>query len=64
MTTVKERATAKEPLAHAQLSPFPKIADYAFVSNCHTGALVGLTAQWIGCACRSSTRLACSAAQA
>jgi hypothetical protein len=22
-------------------SPFPPIADYAFLSNCHTGALVG-----------------------
>jgi GH15 family glucan-1,4-alpha-glucosidase len=25
----------------AALSPFPPIADYAFLSNCHTGALVG-----------------------
>jgi GH15 family glucan-1,4-alpha-glucosidase len=23
-------------------SPFPAIADYAFLSNCHTGALVAL----------------------
>src|ERR1700753_437512 len=23
-----------------QISPFPPIADYAFLSNCHTGALV------------------------
>jgi GH15 family glucan-1,4-alpha-glucosidase len=40
-TTVKERPTAKMPPTHPPLSPFPKIADYAFVSNCHTGALVG-----------------------
>ena len=42
MTTVKERPTAAVPTTHPRLSPFPKIADYAFVSNCHTGALVGL----------------------
>ena len=35
-------AVLKEPTTHPRLSPFPKIADYAFVSNCHTGALVGL----------------------
>jgi alpha,alpha-trehalase len=35
-------AVLKEPVTHPELSPFPKIADYAFLSNCHTGALVGL----------------------
>jgi GH15 family glucan-1,4-alpha-glucosidase len=35
-------AVLKEPTAHPELSPFPKIADYAFISNCHTGALIGL----------------------
>jgi GH15 family glucan-1,4-alpha-glucosidase len=35
-------AVLKEPTAHPELSPFPKIADYAFLSNCHTGALVAL----------------------
>src|SRR5262245_16547706 len=40
-TAVKERTTA-EPTTHPHLSAFPKIADYAFLSNCHTGALVGL----------------------
>ena len=35
-------AILQEPTIHPALSPFPKIADYGFVSNCHTGALVGL----------------------
>jgi GH15 family glucan-1,4-alpha-glucosidase len=35
-------AVLKERTVHPELSPFPKIADYAFLSNCHTGALVGL----------------------
>jgi GH15 family glucan-1,4-alpha-glucosidase len=33
-------AVLKEPVTHPELSPFPKIADYGFLSNCHTGALV------------------------
>ena len=35
-------ATAEEdmPQSAAMPSPFPPIADYAFLSNCHTGALV------------------------
>jgi alpha,alpha-trehalase len=33
-------ATAQEPQSAAALSPFPPIADYAFLSNCHTGALI------------------------
>src|SRR3712207_6905954 len=28
------------PQSAARPSPFPPIADYAFLSNCHTGALV------------------------
>jgi GH15 family glucan-1,4-alpha-glucosidase len=32
--------TAAEPQSAAAPSPFPPIADYAFLSNCHTGALV------------------------
>jgi GH15 family glucan-1,4-alpha-glucosidase len=35
-------AVLKEPVTHPELSPFPKIADYAFLSNCHTGALVSI----------------------
>jgi GH15 family glucan-1,4-alpha-glucosidase len=33
----------------AMPSPFPAIADYAFLSDCHTGALVGLdgTVEWL-----------------
>ena len=27
-------------------SPFPPIADYAFLSNCHTGALVAGHGRW------------------
>jgi GH15 family glucan-1,4-alpha-glucosidase len=39
----KASAAAKEegmPQSAAMPSPFPPIADYAFLSNCHTGALV------------------------
>jgi GH15 family glucan-1,4-alpha-glucosidase len=32
--------TAAQPQSAAAPSPFPPIADYAFLSNCHTGALV------------------------
>jgi GH15 family glucan-1,4-alpha-glucosidase len=37
MTAVLER-----PATHTELSTFSKIADYGFLSNCHTGALVSL----------------------
>jgi GH15 family glucan-1,4-alpha-glucosidase len=33
-------AGAREPQSAAMPSPFPPIADYAFLSDCHTGALV------------------------
>ena len=33
-------AAAKRPQSAAMPSPFPPIADYAFLSDCHTGALV------------------------
>jgi alpha,alpha-trehalase len=33
-------ATARAPQSAAAPSPFTPIADYAFISNCHTGALV------------------------
>jgi hypothetical protein len=46
MSTVKKRAPARK-VAHAHCersaaapSPFPAISDYAFLSDCHTGALV------------------------
>jgi alpha,alpha-trehalase len=35
-----ETATKPEPQSAAAPSPFPPIADYSFISNCHTGALV------------------------
>ncbi len=37
------------PKSAAAPSPFPPIADYAFLSNCHTGALVALdgTIEWL-----------------
>jgi GH15 family glucan-1,4-alpha-glucosidase len=35
-----EASVALRPQSAARLSPFPPIADYAFLSNCHTGALV------------------------
>jgi alpha,alpha-trehalase len=41
MTAVKEKQQAeKVPQSAAAPSPFPAIADYAFLSDCHTGALV------------------------
>jgi alpha,alpha-trehalase len=39
MSAAKNKATAQQRSAAAP-SPFPAIADYAFLSNCHTGALV------------------------
>ncbi|MFD8101974.1 glycoside hydrolase family 15 protein [Nocardia fluminea] len=33
-------ATARQPQSAAAPSAFPPIADYAFLSNCHTGALI------------------------
>jgi alpha,alpha-trehalase len=33
-------APAPEPQSAAAPSPFPPIADYSFLSNCHTGALI------------------------
>ena len=43
---MSEPATGAVPAAQsaAAPSPFPPIADYAFLSNCHTGAL-GLYAE-------------------
>ena len=41
-------------------SPFPPIADYAFLSDCHTGALVAPDGRSIGCASPRSTPRACS----
>jgi alpha,alpha-trehalase len=40
-TADSARAPATE-LTAAAPSPFPPIADYGFLSNCHTGALVAL----------------------
>ena len=41
MTAVQEKRGAKSaPQSAAAPSPFPPIADYAFLSDCHTGALV------------------------
>ena len=39
MTSLKERPEATGQSAAAP-SPFPPIADYGFLSNCHTGALI------------------------
>jgi GH15 family glucan-1,4-alpha-glucosidase len=39
--TSKDEA-ATQPQSAAAPSPFPPIADYAFLSNCHTGALVAM----------------------
>ncbi len=41
MTSVEEKHGAENaPQSAAAPSPFPPIADYAFLSDCHTGALV------------------------
>jgi GH15 family glucan-1,4-alpha-glucosidase len=40
MTEVTTPTTTKQPQSAAAPSPFPPIADYAFISDCHTGALV------------------------
>ncbi|TMM21897.1 MAG: glycoside hydrolase family 15 protein, partial [Actinobacteria bacterium] len=38
--TAVEVATDRRPQSAAAPSPFPPIAEYAFLSNCHTGALI------------------------
>jgi alpha,alpha-trehalase len=40
MTTAVNQPAAAAPQSAAAPSPFPPIAEYAFLSNCHTGALV------------------------
>jgi GH15 family glucan-1,4-alpha-glucosidase len=40
LVTAVEPATKRQPQSAAAPSPFPPIAEYAFLSNCHTGALV------------------------
>ena len=40
MTAAKAAAAATEPQSAAMPSPFTPIADYAFLSDCHTGALI------------------------
>ncbi len=43
MTAVRTKDEAEtQPQSAAAPSPFPPIADYAFLSNCHTGALVAM----------------------
>jgi hypothetical protein len=39
--TSADTATERQPQSAAAPSPFPPIADYAFLSNCHTGAGAG-----------------------
>jgi GH15 family glucan-1,4-alpha-glucosidase len=39
-TPTGKQATSSDRQSAAAISPFPPIADYAFLSNCHTGALV------------------------
>jgi GH15 family glucan-1,4-alpha-glucosidase len=40
MTAKAKKTKAQMPQSAAAPSPFPPIADYAFLSNCHTGALI------------------------
>jgi GH15 family glucan-1,4-alpha-glucosidase len=40
MSATDERPAAEMPQSAAAPSPFPPIAEYAFLSNCHTGALI------------------------
>ncbi len=44
----------------AEASPFPPIAEYAFLSDCHTGALVAPDGRVDWMCCRASTARACS----
>jgi alpha,alpha-trehalase len=49
-TTPRDAAEARaEPQSAATPSPFPPIADYAFLSDCHTGALIAPdgTVDWL-----------------
>jgi GH15 family glucan-1,4-alpha-glucosidase len=48
-TTAKKKAQPKTPQSAAAPSSFPPIADYAFLSNCHTGALIAPdgTVDWL-----------------
>jgi GH15 family glucan-1,4-alpha-glucosidase len=40
VVTAVDTSTERKPQSAAAPSPFPPIAEYAFLSNCHTGALV------------------------
>jgi hypothetical protein len=40
MTAAGGPIDAGQERSAAEPSPFPPIADYAFLSNCHTGALL------------------------
>ena len=72
MSTVHERADGHAPArrrAPPAPSPFPPIADYAFLSNCHTGALVApdggdRLAVRAARSTRPASSAACSTAQA
>jgi GH15 family glucan-1,4-alpha-glucosidase len=64
-STAKKRAPAgkaRQEQSAAALSPFPPIADFAFLSDCHTGALVAPDGGSAGSASPASTRRAYSAA--
>ena len=39
-TSAAKKGSAPRAQSAAAPSPFPPIADYAFLSDCHTGALV------------------------
>src|SRR4051794_31386974 len=39
-TRTKSDAPADDPTSAALPSPFPPIAEYSFLSDCHTGALI------------------------
>ena len=53
--------TEAMPQSAAAPSPFPPIADYAFLSTATRARSWPRTARSTGCACRASTRPACSA---
>ena len=40
MARTTKKAAERAPQSAAAPSPFPPIADYAFLSDCHTGALI------------------------
>jgi hypothetical protein len=59
--TIKDSAENTDTAADRARSPFTPIANYGFLSDCHTARSSHPTGRSTGCAFRASTRRACSA---